>query len=203
MADRKTNPRNQQSRLFKQLTRIFSGPIVRYRSETGRQIKRRDMDKYANTIRSASGQQFKRSEYQAYEKIQANAFVNQNRSERYVDFDQMEYTPEISSALDIYADEMTTSSDLTPLLSIRCKNDEIKAILQTLYHNVLNIEFNLFGWCRSMCKFGDFFLYLDIDEDQGIRSAIGLPTEEVERLEGEDKTNPNYVQYQWNSAGMP
>ena len=197
MADRKTNPRNQQSRLFKQLTRIFSGPIVRYRSETGRQIKRRDMDKYANTIRSASGQQFKRSEYQAYEKIQANAFVNQNRSERYVDFDQMEYTPEISSALDIYADEMTTSSDLTPLLSIRCKNDEIKAILQTLYHNVLNIEFNLFGWCRSMCKFGDFFLYLDIDEDQGIRSAIGLPTEEVERLEGEDKTNPNYVQYQW------
>ena len=202
MADRKTNPRNQQSRLFKQLTRIFSGPIVRYRSETGRQIKRRDMDKYANTIRSASGQQFKRSEYQAYEKIQANAFVNQNRSERYVDFDQMEYTPEISSALDIYADEMTTSSDLTPLLSIRCKNDEIKAILQTLYHNVLNIEFNLFGWCRSMCKFGDFFLYLDIDEDQGIRSAIGLPTEEVERLEGEDKTNPNYVQYQWNSAGL-
>ena len=54
-----------------------------------------------------------------------------------------------------------------------------------------------------MCKFGDYFLYLDIDEDQGVRTAIGLPSMEIERLEGEDKTNPNYVQYQWNSAGMP
>jgi len=202
MADRNRNPRNQQSRLFKQLTRVFSGPVVRYRSETGKRIKRRDMDDYATKFKSASGQQFKRSEYYAYEKMQANAYVNQNRSERYADFDQMEYMPEIASALDIYADEMTTSSDLTPLLSIKCHNDEIKAILDTLYHNILNVDFNLFGWCRSMCKFGDYFLYLDIDETQGIRSAIGLPAEEIERLEGEDKTNPNYVQYQWNSAGM-
>ena len=36
----------------------------------------------------------------------------------------------------------------------------------------------------------------------GITSVIGLPTREVERLEGEDKNNPNYVQYQWNSGGM-
>ncbi len=82
----------------------------------------------------------------------------QKRSERYADFDQMEYMPELASAMDIYADEMTTSSDLTPLLNIKCHNDEIKAVLETLYHNVLNIEFNLFGWCRSMCKFGDYFL---------------------------------------------
>ena len=202
MADRNRNPRNQQNRLFKQLTRVFSGPIIRFRSQTGRQIKRRDLDNYATRFKSASGQQFKRSEYHAYEKMQANSYVNQNRSERYTDFDQMEYMPEIASALDIYADEMTTSSDLTPLLSIKCHNDEIKAVLDTLYHNVLNVEFNLFGWCRSMCKFGDYFLYLDIDEEQGVRSAIGLPADEIERLEGEDKTNPNYVQYQWNSAGM-
>ena len=45
-------------------------------------------------------------------------------------------------------------------------------------------------------------LYLDIEENQGVVNAIGLPTREVERLEGEDKTNPNYIQYQWNSAGM-
>ena len=53
-----------------------------------------------------------------------------------------------------------------------------------------------------MCKYGDFFLYLDIDEDLGIRAAIGLPAREIERLEGEDETNPNYVQFQWNTAGM-
>ncbi len=53
-----------------------------------------------------------------------------------------------------------------------------------------------------MCKYGDFFLYLDIEEQMGIRAAIGLPPQEIERLEGEDQTNPNYVQYQWNSAAL-
>jgi len=53
-----------------------------------------------------------------------------------------------------------------------------------------------------MCKFGDLFLYLDIDEELGIQNVIGLPSHEIERLEGEDKTNPNYVQYQWNSGGL-
>jgi len=67
---------------------------------------------------------------------------------------------------------------------------------------VLNVDFNLFGWCRTMCKYGDFFLYLDIDERLGIQSTIGLPTHEIERLEGEDKTNPKYVQFQWNSGGL-
>jgi hypothetical protein len=125
-----------------------------------------------------------------------------NRAERYVDFDQMEYTPEIASALDIYADEMTTHSSLSPMLNIACPNEEIKAALQSLYHDIMNIEHNLFGWCRSMCKYGDFFLYLDIDEKEGITSTIGVPTQEMERLDGEDKSNPNYVQYQWNTAGM-
>lgn len=114
----------------------------------------------------------------------------------------MEYTPEIASALDIYSDEMTTMSPLQPLLSIDCPNEEIKSILDALFQNVLNIEFNLFGWCRTLCKFGDFFLYLDIDEEVGIRNAIGLPAQEIERLEGEDSTNPNYVQFQWNSGGV-
>jgi hypothetical protein len=53
-----------------------------------------------------------------------------------------------------------------------------------------------------MCKYGDFFLYLDLDEKVGITSVIGLPSAEVERLEGEDKGNPGYVQYQWNTAGL-
>ena len=53
-----------------------------------------------------------------------------------------------------------------------------------------------------MCKYGDYFLYLDVDDKLGVTSVIGLPTREVERLEGEDKTNPNYVQFQWNSAGL-
>ena len=134
--------------------------------------------------------------------LNSSMFANRNRAERYVDFDEMEYTPEIASSLDIYADEMTTHSALQPMLNIKCSNEEISYLLQNLYHKILNIDYNLFGWCRTMCKYGDLFLYLDIDDKRGIQNVIGLPPQEIERLEGEDEDNPNYVQFQWNSGGM-
>ena len=196
------NPKNQESKLFRALTRLFSGPIVNYRSQSGRRIRRQHLDKFSSRFGSASGQQFKKSLYNPLDVIAGAAIQNQKRSERYVDFDQMEYMPEIASTMDIYADEMTTYTSLRPMLNINCANEEIKAVLTVLYSSILNLEYNLFGWSRTMCKYGDFFLYLDIDEKYGVQSVIALPPAEVERLEGLDSTNPNYVQYQWNSAGL-
>mgnify|MGYP003110377904 CR=1 FL=1 len=202
MADRRKNPNNSESDLFKRLTRLFSGPIVNYRAQAIRNQRRKQMDKYATKFTSASGKQFKKQDYNVISSMIGGVYGTQNRGIRYTDFDQMEYTPEIASALDIYADEMTTSSDLQQLLKIHCPNEEIKLILDNLYHNVMNLQHNLFGWCRTMCKYGDYFLYVDIDETIGVKNVISLPTRDIERLEGEDETNPNYVQYQWNSAGL-
>jgi hypothetical protein len=196
------NPKNQQSNLFKSLTRLFSGPIINFRSQSGRRIRRQHLDKFSSRFKSASGQQFKKALYNPLDAVATSAISNQQRAERYVDFDQMEYMPEIASSLDIYADEMTTYSDLRPMLNIKCPNEEIKAVLAILYENILNVQYNLFGWSRTMCKYGDFFLYLDIDDKYGVQSVIALPSSEVERMEGQDSTNPNYLQYQWNSAGM-
>ena len=202
MAKNSNNPRNASSELFRTLTKIFSGPIVSRRSQSGRKLRRSQMDKYASRFKSVSGQEFKTTRYSEINTTQLKMLAQHNRSERYVDFDQMEYTPEIASALDIYADEMTTHSSLSPMLNIACPNEEIKSVLESLYHEIMNVEHNLFGWCRTMCKYGDFFLYLDLDEKEGITSTISMPSHEVDRLEGEDKTNPNYIQYQWNTAGM-
>jgi len=198
----RNNTRNPQSLLFRRLTRLLSGPLTQYRTQNNHRLRRIDLDRYASKFTSASGKDFKKTAYNPYDNLNANIMASQARTERYVDFDQMEYTPEIASALDIYADEMTTYSSLTPMLKVQCENEEIKAILESLYSNVLNIEHNLFSWCRTMCKYGDFFLYLDLDDTLGVTSVIGLPSQEMERLEGEDKSNPNYVQYQWNSAGL-
>ena len=202
MARNDRNPNNNQNDLFKSLTRIFSGPMTQRRTQSGRQLRRRHLDMYAKRFKSASGQQFKKSEYNPMNITSLNMISNRNRSERYIDFDQMEFTPEIASSLDIYADEMTTHSALNPMLHIKCPNDEIKYVLHSLYYSVMNIEHNLFGWARTMCKYGDMFLYLDLDEEKGLQNCIGLPPQEVERLEGEDPSNPNYVQFQWNSAGL-
>ena len=196
------NPNNPASRLYRQLTRLLSGPLAVYDREQPRQLKSRQYATQASQFKSASGQSFKREDHNPYKSLAFSYMSNQQRGERYIDFDQMEFTPEIASALDIYADEMTTSNELNDMLNIKTNSEEIKGILDNLFFKILNLEFNLFGWTRAMCKYGDFFLYLDIDDNDGIKYAIGLPSNEIERLEGEDKTNPKYVQFQWNQGAM-
>jgi len=93
--------------------------------------------------------------------MMSDVVKNISRSERYADFDQMEYTPELASSLDIYADEITYHDGFEKPLNIRCNNQEIKEILNTLYFEVLNLEFN-FIWLRKkyvqvwrlLCLFG-------------------------------------------------
>jgi len=202
MAGKKNNNRNAESPLFKRLTRLFSGPIVNYRTQTQRRFKQRQLSQQSSRFKDIAGNQFRATAYNPLDNLSTALMQTAQRAERYSDFDQMEYTPEIASALDVYADEMTTFTALSPMLKIDSFNDEIKEVLFQLYNNIMNLEHNLFGWCRTLCKYGDFFLYLDIDEDRGITHAMGMPPNEIERLEGEDKTNPNYVQFQWSSAGL-
>ncbi len=193
------NPRNNNSSLFRRLTRLFSGPIVNYDRPAVTRTSARDVKKY--TFTSSTGREFKKKEYyNPFAEVNNKVLWQRNKQVRYTDFDQMEFTPEIASALDIYADEITTSNIYDPLVEVGCHNREIKEIISTLLYNVLNIEANLFGWARSMCKFGDYYLYLDIDDKLGITNVIPLPVREIERIEGADPTNPNYIQYYWDKA---
>ena len=57
------NTKNAESPLFKRLTRLFSGPIINYRSQNTRQLKRRRLDKYARTFKDVGGQKFERAGY--------------------------------------------------------------------------------------------------------------------------------------------
>lgn len=193
------NPRNQRSSLFRRLTRLFSGPLVGYDNPAVVKGTPRTLKKY--TFTTSTGREFKKKEYYNPFNSLSNAVLrDRSKQIRYTDFEQMEYMPEIASTLDIYADEITTSTALTPLVEVDCHNREIKEILHTFLYTVLNIEANLFGWARSMCKYGDYYLYLDIDDKNGITNVIPLPVREVERLEGNDPTNPNYIQYFWQNA---
>lgn len=198
MADQ-NNPRNNRSTLFKRLSRLFSGPIVNYDSPSVVTGRNRDLKKY--TFTSNTGREFKKKEYyNPFGDLSNKVLFQRNKQVRYTDFDQMEYMPEIASALDIYADEITTSTVFNPMVSVDCHNRQIKDILETLLYSVLDINANLFGWSRGMCKYGDYYLYLDIDDTLGITSVVPLPNREVERIEGTDPTNPNYIQYFWQSA---
>ena len=132
------NPYNETSGLFRSLTKLFSGPIINRRTQTGRQLRRRHLDVFSSRFKSASGKQFKKTEYNAMNSITVSMISNRNRSERYIDFDEMEYEPIIASSIDIYADEITTHSSMQAMLQIKCPNEEIKAILHSLYYFVLH-----------------------------------------------------------------
>ena len=111
------------------------------------------------------------------------------------DYEAMDSDAIISSALDIYADESTMKSEYGDVLEINTDNENIKQILHNLFYDILNIEFNLWPWIRNMCKYGDFFLKLEIDDKYGITNVVPLSVYDVSRLEGLDPENPEYVKY--------
>jgi len=116
------------------------------------------------------------------------------------DYEAMDSDAIISSALDIYADESTMKSEYGDVLEINTDNENIKQILHNLFYDVLNIEFNLWPWIRNMCKYGDFFLQLEIDEKYGVTNVIPLSVYDVSRIEGLDPENPAYIKYLIESA---
>jgi hypothetical protein len=100
-------------------------------------------------------------------------------------------TPEISAALDIYAEESTTLSEKGDILTIYSESDRVKKVLEDLFNNKLDINTNLQMWTRGLCKYGDNFVYLKIDQQHGVIGCQQLPNIEIERLEGAAGKTPN------------
>ena len=92
-------------------------------------------------------------------------------------------TPEISTALDIYAEESTTPNQDGYVLQIYSESKRIKSILVDLFINKLDINTNLPMWIRNTCKYGDNFVYLKLDEERGVIGCLQLPNIEIERIE--------------------
>jgi hypothetical protein len=99
------------------------------------------------------------------------------------DYESMEYTPEISAALDIYAEESTTTNEDGFILQIYSESKRIKGVLADLFNNNLDINTNLPMWTRNTCKYGDNFIYLKLDPEKGVVGVQQLPTIEIERHE--------------------
>jgi len=128
------------------------------------------------------------------------------------DYESMEYTPEISAALDIYAEESTTTNEDGFILQIYSESKRIKSVLADLFNNALDINTNLPMWTRNTCKYGDNFVYLKLDPERGIVGCQQLPTIEIERHEVGasqkisvqiEKTEPNKaLTFTWKNKNM-
>ncbi len=119
-----------------------------------------------------------------YTKIQKSFFeqaggaqsmaYQQVRREVFRDYDAMDNDPILASALDIYADESTLKNEFGDTLLVSSENQQVQDVLNNLFYDILNIEFNLWPWVRNMCKYGDFFLGLEIAEGKGIVNVTAI-----------------------------
>ena len=123
-----------------------------------------------------------------WKKIENNLYAQAvyyepNRISAFYDYESMEYTPEISTALDIYSEESTTPNQDGYVLQIYSESKRVKSILADLFNKVLDVSINLPMWIRNTCKYGDNFVYLKLDTEKGIVGCLQLPNIEIERLE--------------------
>lgn len=114
---------------------------------------------------------------------------------------EMEYTPELSSALDVYSEEATSVDDKSSVLHVYSNNPKIQQLLDELFHDTINVEHNLTPWTRNLVKYGDFFLFIDIHPEMGVLNVFPMPINEVERDEGWDPQNPLAVRFRWVTQG--
>jgi hypothetical protein len=183
--------------LFGRLQRLFSTNVI-VRNVGGKKLKIADTDQVQKQVKSHL--------VDRYSKLHTNldlvgtgySTVHQIMAARlalFKDYESMDSDPIISSALDIYSDESTMKSEYGQVIDIKTDNENIKEILNNLFYDIMNIEFNLWPWVRNMVKYGDFFLYLDISDEYGITNVVPLSPYEIIRAEGEDPTNPYYTKF--------
>ena len=182
----------EKGNIFQRLTQLFrSGPTV----------KRRVRASVSSSGGSSSAvETFRRAHNDVYSNTMS-AYGSFDRMSRYSDFSEMEATPEIASALDIYSEETVSPDEHGKVLHIFCEDDLKKDILESLFYDTLNVEFNLVMWVRNLCKYGDFFLFNDIDPQYGIVNVYPIPISEMEREEAFDPENPSAVRFRWLTQG--
>jgi hypothetical protein len=151
-------------------------------------------------------------------KIESNLYTQAvyyepTRLASFYDYESMEYTPEISAALDIYGEESTTVDQNGYMLQVYSESKRIKGILLDLFLNVLDLNTNLPMWTRNTCKYGDNFVYLKLDPEKGIVGCMQLPNIEIERLERgmpaqasrqnvEEPAENKGLRFKWKSKDM-
>ena len=191
--------------LFGRLSRLFSTDVV-VRNVGGNQLKIADVNQIQTTGRYQTNSLVDRFSrlyiYNNKNIFNPNLNYQTLRIQLYSDYEAMDTDPIIASALDIIADEATLKNDQNEVLAVKSSDENIQRILYNLFYDVLNIEFNLWSWTRNMCKYGDFFLKLEIAEKFGVYNVLPYTVYHMVRHEGNDPENPAKVTFTIDPEGI-
>ena len=193
---------NQNLTVFQKLTKMFGFPgqvkqenTPSFNFNKDELLKTDNREDYENAMLQAKQSQYVADKWAKLDQSLYNqsVYYEPNRLAAYYDYESMEFTPEISAALDIYAEESTTMSEKGEILTVYSESDRIKGLLEDLFNNKLDINTNLQMWARGVCKYGDDFVYLKLDPEKGIVGCQQLPNIEIERIEGASARNNGQI----------
>ena len=183
--------------VFTRLKRLFSTDVL-IRNAGGNKLKVLDFSNYQQTGQVETNSMIDRYNrlYTTNQMPVYNPALNYQtlRTQLYSDYEAMDTDAIIASALDILADESTLKNSMGEVLQIKSSDEVLQKILYNLFYDVLNIEFNLWMWIRQMCKYGDFFLKLEIADKFGVYNVIPYTAYNIIREEKISETNNHDVE---------
>ena len=205
--------------IFQQLTNLFGPEVKREQNKSTYSINDKEL------LRTKSKEEYDfeklKKQQDAYlsnmwqkvdnEIYQHSIYYETTRLASYADFEGMEFFPEISATLDIMMEESTTLNSENKMITIFSESKRVRRILEDLFFNRLDIHTSLPMWTRNTCKYGDNFLFLNIDSEDGITGVKQLPNIEISRKENEgfgensmnsDTDKYNTVKFIWGQRDI-
>lgn len=129
----------------------------------------------------------------------------------YRDADLMDGSPEIGTALDIISEETCPLTSKGKMINVYSSSKRTKAMLEDLFVNRLHIYTDLPMIARHLAKYGNTFMFLNIDKDNGVMGWTMLPVYEMDRVENgftasyaitstinNKDVRPDEVRFVWN-----
>lgn len=147
--------------------------------------KTKDKEDYARTKLELQQNRYLNNRWvKANTDLSVQAFAGLNNVKlMYRDADLMDSFPEIGAALDIISEECSVLSSKGQIVNVYSNSDRIKSVLEELFTNRLDLQITAPMIIRAMCKYGNQFMLLNIDNKLGITGWRQLPVFNVERLE--------------------
>jgi hypothetical protein len=180
--------------IFGRLQKLFSTSTIVRKTQDG--VKVVDTDEYQNMTTNLVDRFMKmRVTNYGTGQMESSMAYQQVRIDLFRDYDSMDMDPILHAALNTYADETSARNEMGNVLKIHHEDDNIKQILENLFYDILNVEFNLWPWTRNLVKYGDFYLQLEMAENIGIVNVLPMSTYEMSRIEGFDQENPQRVKF--------
>lgn len=118
-----------------------------------------------------------------YDSLSSSLRLENSMMQRFADYEEMDDYPEISSALDIYADDATVPDSLSGhTVMIKSKNEAVVRALHDLLHKRVRIDEDIWPLARTLIKYGNAYAELLVN-DQGVLGVNLLPPATVRRVE--------------------